>query len=51
MEEKEKLTINSVKDFETDVDYTTVLDNFEGTVNPGNRSNCLSNNGRSYSQL
>lgn len=32
MEEKEKLTINSVKDFETDVDYTTVLDNFEGPL-------------------
>ncbi len=30
--EKEKLTINSVKNFETEVDYTTVLDNFEGPL-------------------
>ncbi len=28
----EKLTVNSVKNFETDVDYTTVLDNFEGPL-------------------
>jgi segregation and condensation protein A len=28
----EKLTINSVKNFETEVDYTTVLDNFEGPL-------------------
>ncbi|MBQ8429159.1 MAG: segregation/condensation protein A [Clostridia bacterium] len=33
MEEvKEKLTVNSVKNFETEVDYTTVLDNFEGPL-------------------
>ena len=30
--EKEKLTVNSVKNFETEVDYTTVLDNFEGPL-------------------
>ncbi len=30
--EKEKLTTNSVKNFETDVDYTTILDNFEGPL-------------------
>ncbi|MBE5746703.1 MAG: hypothetical protein E7352_00800 [Clostridiales bacterium] len=30
--EKEKLTINSVKNFEAEVDYTTVLDNFEGPL-------------------
>ena len=30
--EKEKLTIDSVKNFETEVDYTTVLDNFEGPL-------------------
>ncbi len=30
--EKEKLTTESVKNFETDVDYTTVLDNFEGPL-------------------
>jgi hypothetical protein len=30
--EKEKLTIDSVKNFETDVDYTTILDNFEGPL-------------------
>ena len=28
----EKLTVNSVKNFETEVDYTTVLDNFEGPL-------------------
>ena len=28
----EKLTIDSVKNFETDVDYTTILDNFEGPL-------------------
>ena len=28
----EKLTINSVKNFETEVDYTTVLENFEGPL-------------------
>ena len=28
----EKLTVDSVKNFETDVDYTTVLDNFEGPL-------------------
>ncbi|MBQ4270083.1 MAG: segregation/condensation protein A [Clostridia bacterium] len=28
----EKLTIDSVKNFETEVDYTTVLDNFEGPL-------------------
>lgn len=28
----EKLTIDSVRNFETDVDYTTVLDNFEGPL-------------------
>ena len=31
-QEKEKLTIDSVKNFETEVDYTTVLDNFEGPL-------------------
>ena len=30
--EKEKLTIASVRNFETDVDYTTILDNFEGPL-------------------
>lgn len=30
--EKEKLTVDSVKNFETHVDYTTVLDNFEGPL-------------------
>ena len=30
--EKEKLTTTSVKNFETEVDYTTVLDNFEGPL-------------------
>ena len=30
--EKEKLTLASVKNFETEVDYTTVLDNFEGQL-------------------
>ena len=30
--EKEKLTIESVKNFEAEVDYTTVLDNFEGPL-------------------
>ncbi len=30
--DKEKLTTESVKNFETDVDYTTVLDNFEGPL-------------------
>lgn len=28
----EKLTINSVRNFETEVDYTTVLENFEGPL-------------------
>ena len=28
----EKLTVDSVKGFETEVDYTTVLDNFEGPL-------------------
>ncbi len=28
----DKLTVNSVKNFETEVDYTTVLDNFEGPL-------------------
>ncbi|MBQ9730001.1 MAG: segregation/condensation protein A [Clostridia bacterium] len=28
----DKLTVDSVKNFETDVDYTTVLDNFEGPL-------------------
>ena len=28
----EKITVDSVKDFETEVDYTTVLDNFEGPL-------------------
>ena len=32
MEEKEKLTVASVRNFETEVDYTTVLDNFEGPL-------------------
>lgn len=31
-QEKEKLTLNSVKNFETEVDYTTVLENFEGPL-------------------
>ena len=30
--EKEKLTVDSVRNFETEVDYTTVLDNFEGPL-------------------
>lgn len=30
--EKEKLTVDSVKNFEAEVDYTTVLDNFEGPL-------------------
>ncbi len=30
--EKEKLTTESVKNFETEVDYTTVLENFEGPL-------------------
>lgn len=30
--EKEKLTVDSVKNFETEVDYTTVLENFEGPL-------------------
>ncbi len=30
--EKEKLTTESVKNFEAEVDYTTVLDNFEGPL-------------------
>ena len=30
--DSKKLTVNSVKNFETDVDYTTVLDNFEGPL-------------------
>ncbi len=30
--EKAKLTMDSVKNFETEVDYTTVLDNFEGPL-------------------
>ncbi len=30
--EKEKLTASSVKNFETEVDYTTVLENFEGPL-------------------
>ncbi len=30
--EKEKLTSQSVKNFETEVDYTTVLENFEGPL-------------------
>ncbi len=30
--EKEKITTESVKNFETEVDYTTVLDNFEGPL-------------------
>ena len=30
--EKEKLTLQSVKNFETEVDYTTVLENFEGPL-------------------
>ncbi len=30
--EKEKLTTSSVRNFETDVDYTTILDNFEGPL-------------------
>ena len=31
-QEKEKLTIDSVKNFEAEVDYTTILDNFEGPL-------------------
>lgn len=31
-QEKGKLTVDSVKNFETEVDYTTVLDNFEGPL-------------------
>lgn len=31
-QEKGKLTVESVKNFETEVDYTTVLDNFEGPL-------------------
>ena len=30
--EKEKITVESVKNFETEVDYTTVLENFEGPL-------------------
>ena len=30
--DREKLTVDSVKGFETEVDYTTVLDNFEGPL-------------------
>ena len=30
--DKEKLTVASVKNFETEVDYTTVLENFEGPL-------------------
>jgi segregation and condensation protein A len=30
--DKEKITVDSVKNFETEVDYTTVLDNFEGPL-------------------
>lgn len=30
--DKEKLTVDSVRNFETEVDYTTVLDNFEGPL-------------------
>ena len=30
--EKIKLTLASVRNFETEVDYTTVLDNFEGPL-------------------
>ena len=30
--EKEKLTLDSVKNFEAEVDYTTILDNFEGPL-------------------
>lgn len=30
--EKEKLTVDSVKNFEAEVDYTTILDNFEGPL-------------------
>lgn len=30
--EKEKFTVESVKNFETEVDYTTVLENFEGPL-------------------
>ena len=28
----DKLTVESVKNFETEVDYTTVLENFEGPL-------------------
>jgi len=28
----DKLTVDSVKNFETEVDYTTILDNFEGPL-------------------
>ena len=31
-QEKNKLTLASVRNFETEVDYTTVLDNFEGPL-------------------
>ena len=31
-QEKEKLTLDSAKNFEAEVDYTTVLDNFEGPL-------------------
>ena len=30
--DREKLTVDSVKGFETEVDYTTILDNFEGPL-------------------
>ena len=30
--DKEKLTLQSVRNFETEVDYTTVLENFEGPL-------------------
>ena len=30
--DKEKLTLQSVRNFETEVDYTTVLSNFEGPL-------------------
>ena len=28
----EKITVDSVKNFDSEVDYTTVLDNFEGPL-------------------
>ena len=31
-ENKEKFTTDSVRNFETEVDYTTVLENFEGPL-------------------